>query len=73
MQAEIAVLVKNFTHVARKAGKQISKTISQGATAVEAEAPKIRRRAKQMSAAARNAVSERMKKYLAKRRKAKKR
>ena len=72
LQAEIAALVRHFPHVARKAGKQISETVSQGAAAVETEAPKVRRRAKKMSAEARQAVSERMKKYWAKRRKAKK-
>ena len=72
LQAEIAALVKNFPHVAKKTGKQISKAVSQGAAAVEAEVPKIRRRAKKMSAAARKAVSTRMKKYWAKRRKTKK-
>ena len=72
LRAEITTLVKHFPHVARKAGHQISQAVSRGAAAVETEAPKIRRRAKKMSAAARKAVSERMKKYWAKRRKAKK-
>jgi uncharacterized protein YicC (UPF0701 family) len=71
LQAEIAALVKHFPHVAKNAGKQISKAVSHGVAAVEAEAPKVRRRAKQMSAAARKAVSDRMKKYWAKRRSAK--
>jgi uncharacterized protein YicC (UPF0701 family) len=71
LRAEIAALVKHFPHIAKRTGKQISKTVSQSVAAVEAEAPKVRRRAKQMSAAARKAVSDRMKKYWAKRRKAK--
>jgi hypothetical protein len=71
LQAEIAALVKDFPHVARRAGTQISKAVSRGHAALEAEAPKIRRRARKMSAAARKAVSARMKKYWAARRKAK--
>ena len=67
LQAEIAALVKTFPHVARKTGRQISKIISHGVAAVKTEAPKGRRRAKKMSAAARKAVSARMKKYWAKR------
>jgi uncharacterized protein YicC (UPF0701 family) len=73
LQAEITALVKHFPHVARKAGAQIAKTVSQGAAAVEVEAPKVRRRAKKMSAAARKAVSDRMRKYWAKQRIGKKR
>jgi uncharacterized protein YicC (UPF0701 family) len=73
LQSEIAALVKHFPHVAKKAGKQISKAVSQGAAAIEAEVPKARRRVKKMSAAARKAVSDRMKKYWAKRRTGKKR
>jgi hypothetical protein len=72
LQVEIDALVKHFPHVARKAGAQIFKTVSQGAAAVEAEAPRVRRRPKKMSAAARKAVSDRMRKYWAKRRMAKK-
>ena len=68
LQAEIAALVKNFPHVAKSAGQQISKALSKGRAAVEAEAPKVRRRARKMSAAARKAVSERMKKCWAARR-----
>jgi uncharacterized protein YicC (UPF0701 family) len=73
LQAEIATLVKHFPHVARKAGAEISKAVSQGVAAVEAEAPKVRRRAKTMSDAARKAVSDRMTKYWAKQRMGKKR
>jgi uncharacterized protein YicC (UPF0701 family) len=73
LQAEIATLVKHFPHVAKQAGKQISKIVSQSVAAVEAEAPRVKRRVKKMSAAARKAVSDRMKTYWAKRRKAKQR
>jgi uncharacterized protein YicC (UPF0701 family) len=72
LQAEIAALVKHFPHVAKRTGKQISKAISHGAAVVEADIPKLRRRARKMSTAARKAVSDRMKKYWAARRKAKK-
>jgi hypothetical protein len=72
LQAEIARLVKHFPHVAAEAGRQISLAVSQAAASAEAEAPKVRRRAKKMSTAARKAVSDRMKKYWAKRRKANK-
>jgi hypothetical protein len=71
LQAEIAALVKHFPHVAKRTGEQISRAVSKGRAAVEAEAPKIRRRASTMSAAARKAVSDRMKKYWAGRRKKK--
>ena len=71
LRGEIATLVKNFPHLAARAGKQVSRTVSNGRTVVEAETPKIRRRARKMSAAARKAVSERMKKYWAGRRKQK--
>ena len=71
MKAEVASLVKNFPHLAGRTGKQISKAVSRGRAVVEAEAPKVRRRAKKMSAAARKAVSARMKKYWAARRAAK--
>ena len=73
LQTEIATLVKNFPHVAGKARTQISKAVSRGRAVAEAEAPKLRRRARRMSAAARKAVSERMKKYWATRRAGKKR
>jgi uncharacterized protein YicC (UPF0701 family) len=71
LKAEMAGLVKNFPHVAARAGKQISRAVSRGLAVVEAEAPKVRRRARKMSATARKAVSKRMKKYWAARRKAK--
>jgi uncharacterized protein YicC (UPF0701 family) len=72
LQAEIATLVKHFPHIAKKTGRQISKAVSHGAASIEAEAPKVRRRVKKMSAAARKAVSDRMTKYWATRRRAKK-
>jgi uncharacterized protein YicC (UPF0701 family) len=72
LQSELAALVKHFPHIAKKTGKQISKSVSKGVAAIEAEVPKVRRRAKKMSAAARKVVSERMKKYWAARRKTKK-
>ena len=68
LQGELAALMKHFPHVAKRAGKRIVKAVSRGRAVVEAEAPKIRRRARKMSAAARKAVSERMKKYWAGRR-----
>jgi hypothetical protein len=69
LQAEIAALVKHFPHVARRAGRQISTVVARGRAIAEAEAPRVRRRARKMSAAARRAVSARMKKYWAARRK----
>ena len=70
LKAEIAHLVKSFPHLARIAGKAAGKAASRGMAAVEAEAPKVKRRVRRMSAAARKAVSARMKKYWAARRKA---
>lgn len=72
-RAEIAALVKNFPHLASKARTQISRAVSKGRAVAEVEAPKLRRRARKMSAAARKAVSERMLKYWAARRAGKKR
>src|SRR5438874_2158813 len=71
LQAEIAALVKHFPHVARRAGRQLSTAVARGRAIAQAEAPKVRRRARKMSAAARRAVSARMKKYWAARRKQK--
>jgi hypothetical protein len=68
LKAETAALVKNFPHLAKKAGRQISGTVSRGVALAEAETPKVRRRVRKMSAAARKAVSDRMKKYWAARR-----
>jgi hypothetical protein len=70
LTTEIALLVKNFPHLARSAAKSASRVISRGVAAAETEAPKVRR-ARKMSAAARKAVSTRMKKYWAARRSAK--
>lgn len=72
LKAEIAALVKNFPHLAGRASREISRAVSSGLAVVEAEAPKVRRRARKKSAAARKAISARMKKYWAKRRTAKK-
>ncbi len=72
LKAEMATLMKTFPHLATKAGRRIAAATSRGRAVVEAEAPKVRRRVRKMSAAARKAVSERMKKYWAARRKAKK-
>jgi hypothetical protein len=72
LKAEIASLVKTFPHLAGRTSKGISQAVSSGRAVVEAEAPKVRRRARKMSAAARKAVSDRMKKYWAARRSAKK-
>ena len=71
LKAEIAHLVKSFPHLAETARKDAGKAALKGWAAAEAEAPKIRRRVRKMSAAARKAVSARMKKYWAARRAAK--
>ena len=71
LKAEIVKLIKSFPHLAVAARKAAGKAISKGRAAVEAEAPKVRRRARKMSAAARKAVSARMKKYWAARKAAK--
>lgn len=71
LKTEIAQLVKSFPHLARRGSQRVAKTISRGRAAVEAEAPKVRRRARNMSAVARKAVSTRMKKYWAAKRAAK--
>ena len=71
LKAEMAALVKTFPGLVAMGTRQVSRTVSKGRAVVEAEAPKIRRRARKMSAAARKAVSLRMKKYWAARRKAK--
>ena len=72
LKAEIAVLVKNFPHLAARATTRVAGAAAKGRNAVEAEATEIRRRTRKMSAAARKAVSDRMKKYWAARRKDKK-
>ncbi len=72
LQSQIARLVRDFPHLAKRTGRSVSRAYAHGVAAVEASAPKVRRRARQMSAAARKAVSIRMKKYWAERRKTKK-
>jgi hypothetical protein len=72
LTAEIAALVKHFPHLAARTNRQLSQAVSRSRAALEAEAPKARRRVRKMSAAARKAVSQRMKKYWAARRKTKK-
>jgi len=71
LKSEIDLLVKNFPHLAAQASRRVSKVATQGRAAIEAETPVIRRRVRKMSAAARKAVSARMKAYWAARRKAK--
>lgn len=73
LKAEIAALVKHFPHLAARANQRASRAFAQGQAAVEVEAVQVRRRTRKMSAEARKAVSERMKKFWAARRKAKKR
>ena len=70
MHREIA-LVKNFPHLASHAGKAASRAGAKGLAAVQGEAKQVRRRARKMSAEARKAVSARMKKYWAAKRKTK--
>lgn len=65
LQSEIAALVKNFPHLAAKAGKAASRAGAKGMAAMQGEAKQVRRRARKMSAEARKAVSARMKKYWA--------
>jgi len=72
LQSQLAKLVRDFPHLAKRTGRSVSRAYSHGVEVVEANAPKVRRRARAMSAAARKAVSIRMKKYWAERRKAKK-
>jgi len=71
LKSEMAALVKSFPGVAARTSRQASRTVSSVRSVIAAEAPKARRRARKMSAAARKAVSLRMKKYWAARRKAK--
>jgi hypothetical protein len=70
LKAEIAALVKNFPHLTVKPSRT-AQMMAKGRATVEAEVIQVRRRTKKMSAAARKAVSERMKKLWAERRKAK--
>lgn len=69
LQAEIAALKRNFPGLAERAGAAVSTVV--GRTEVEVKGTVTRGR--RMSAAARKAVSERMKKYWAARRTGKKR
>jgi hypothetical protein len=71
LKAELARLVRSFPHLARRGGKRVAKAVARGRAVIEAEAPKARRRARKMSAAARKAVSARMTKYWAAKRAAK--
>ncbi len=71
LKAEIVELTKSFPHLARRTGGQVSRAVGRGRAIVVAEAPRARRRIRKMSAATRKAVSVRMKKYWAARRKAK--
>jgi hypothetical protein len=67
LKTEVAELVKDFPHLAEQAGT----ALGTAAGRAEASVRKIARRGRGMSAAARRAVSERMKAYWAARRKKK--
>jgi len=69
LRAEIAALVKDFPHLAEQAGTAIGTAVGR----TEAEVRRRVRRGRTMSAAARKAVSERMKRYWARRKASKKR
>ena len=71
LKTEIAKLIKAFPHLARTVARATSKAASRGLAAVETEAPKVKRRVRKLSAAARKAVSARMTKYWAAKRAAK--
>jgi hypothetical protein len=66
LRTEIAGLVKDFPHLAEQAGTAIGTAVGR----TEVEVRRRVRRGRTMSAAARKAVSARMKKYWAARRKA---
>jgi hypothetical protein len=68
LKAEMAALVKDFPHLAEQAGTAIGTAVGR----TEAGVRRGVRRGRTMSAAARRAVSERMKKYWAARRKGEK-
>jgi hypothetical protein len=68
LRAEMAPLRKNFPQLAEQTGAAIGTAVG----TVEGRVRKAARRGRSMSAAARKVVSERMKKYWAARRKAKK-
>jgi hypothetical protein len=69
LQAEIATLKKDFPGLAERTGAAIGATVAR----TEAKVKRTVSRGRRMSAAARKAVSERMKKYWAARRADKKR
>jgi hypothetical protein len=69
LQAEIAALRRHFPGLAERAGSAIGTTVGR----TEAGIKRTVTRGRRMSAAARKAVSERMKKYWAARRPGKKR
>ena len=69
LHAEITALVKTFPHLAATAGKAASRIAAKRLATVQGEAKQVRRRASKMSAEARKAVSARMKKYWAAKRK----
>ena len=64
LQAEIAALKKNFPDLAERAGTALGTAVGR----TEAEVNRTVKRGRRMSAAARKAVSARMKKYRAARR-----
>jgi len=64
LRTEIAALVKNFPHLAEQTGTAVGTAVGR----TEAQVRRGVRRGRTMSAAARKAVSERMKKYWAARR-----
>lgn len=61
LRAEITALIKDFPHLAERAGTAVGTTVGR----TEAQVTRTVRRGRTMSAAARKAVSERMKKYWA--------
>jgi hypothetical protein len=68
LKAELVSLERAFPGLAERAGRALGETVN----AVEDTVNTVVRRSRSMSAAQRKAVSERMKKYWAARRKAKK-
>ena len=68
LKAEVAALVRDFPHLAERAGTALGRATGRA----EATVKRTVRRGRGMSAAARKAVSERMKAYWAARRAAKK-
>jgi len=68
LQAEMTALRRHFPDLAERAGRALGTAVGKA----EAELNRTRRRSRNMSAAARKAVSERMKRYWAARRAKKK-